>query len=55
MKTTAVLSTELAMYQNNLTITGTDISDFTGTFRCTVTNTKGEDYTEVGPYEGILS
>jgi len=53
-KTNSVLNTELAIYQNNLTITGTDISDYTGTFHCTVTNTKGGTSSEVGPYEGCF-
>ena len=50
---TTLLNTELAFHQNILTITGTDISYFPGNFSCTVSNIKGNNSREVGPYEGI--
>jgi len=54
LKTTAVLSTQLAIYQSTLTITVTNISYYTGYFNCILTNAKGGIFSEVGPYEGIL-
>ena len=54
VKTTAVLNRELLIYQSNLTITGTNISDYTGIFRCTVSNIKGQTSSEIGPYKGNI-
>ena len=36
LTSTALLNNELLIYQNNLTITGTNISVYTGIFSCTV-------------------
>ena len=53
LTSSAVLNKELLIYENNLTITGTNISDYTGIFSCTVSNNKGQNFSEIGPYKGI--
>ncbi len=47
-----IVSMEDATYLNYLIITSSDISKYTGSFVCTVSNARGSNSSMIGPYLG---
>ncbi len=47
-----IVSMENATYLNYLIITSSDITKYTGSFVCTVSNAKGSNSSMIGPYLG---